>query len=128
MIEVQLIDNLQRADVHPMEEAESYQQLMQQHGHPIEELHAKVGKSRSYVYGRLKLLALCKKAREAFYAGELSASIALLIARIPAEKMQQEAAEFVVLDNMTHREASDWIQSEFMLRLKDAPSRPTTRS
>jgi ParB/RepB/Spo0J family partition protein len=125
VIEVQLIENLQRADVHPMEEAEGYQQLMKQHGHPIEELHTKVGKSRSYVYGRLKLLDLCKQARNAFYDGKLSASISLLVARIPGEALQKQALDRVLGGHfrqpMSYRDASDWIQHELMLRLKDAP-------
>lgn len=120
VVEVQLIENLQREDVHPMEEAEAYQQLIA-HGHPVDELHARVGKSRSYVYGRLKLLALCKAAREAFYAGDLSASIALIIARIPSENMQEEALEVIRDDRMPVREAQEWVQREFMLRLDKAP-------
>lgn len=124
VIEIQLIENLQRADVHPMEEAEGYQQLMKVHGHPIEELHTRIGKSRSYVYSRLKLLALCKKGREAFYAGKISASIALYIARIPTENLQGEAVKELVdradRFGMTARDASDWIQRRYMLRLAEA--------
>lgn len=126
VIEVQLIENLQREDVHPMEEAEGYQDLMKKYGHPIEELHASVGKSRSYVYGRLKLLALCKEAREAFYADKISASVALLIARIPAEDLQRKALKDLLADRwgdgpMSYREAAEHVQEEFMLRLEKAP-------
>jgi hypothetical protein len=54
-----------------------------------------VGKSRSYVYARLKLLALCPEARKAFYAGELDASRALLIARIGHHDTQRQALKDV---------------------------------
>lgn len=122
-LEVMVIENLHRADVHPMEEAEGYQALLER-GHPVDELHAKVGKSRSYVYGRLKLLALEKPARDAFYAGEISASIALLLARIPNAGLQKEALADITessFGDMSYREAREHIQQNYMLALKSAP-------
>jgi ParB/RepB/Spo0J family partition protein len=120
-LEVQLIENLQRKDLHPMQEAEGYQELMQVHGHPIEELHARVGKSRSYVYGRLKLLALCKAAREAFHAERINASVALLIARIPSDKLQQQALRELIVEAgdtpASAREGARLVQERYMLRL-----------
>lgn len=121
VLEVQLIENLQRKDVHPMEEAEGYQELMK-YGHDAEELAARLGKSKGYVYGRLKLLALCDKARAAFYAGEISASVAVLVARIPSEKLQQELLEEIrPLDDhegaMPFRGVAQLVQTKFMLRL-----------
>ncbi len=126
VLEVQLIENLQRADLHPMEEAEGYSQLMKVHGHAIEELHARVGKSRSYVYGRLKLLSLSQKCRAAFYADKISASVALLLARIPNEKLQDEALQAVTGEDTHHlgltlAEARQLIHEHYMLRLKHAP-------
>ena len=126
VIEVQLIENLQRQDVHPMEEAEGYQSLLKKHGIAMQDLNAKVGKSRTYVYGRLKLLALCEKAREAFYEEKISASLALLVARIPTEALQKEALAVILEDNwsgepMSYREARDMIQEEYTLRLDQAP-------
>jgi ParB/RepB/Spo0J family partition protein len=132
VIEIQLIENLQREDVHPMLEAEGYHELVHTYGHPIEDVYSKVGKSRSYVYGRMKLLALSKKAREAFYSNEISASIANLIARIPIEKLQDEALEAVRGNPdakqpwqrrppLSFREAAAHINDHFMLDLGSAP-------
>lgn len=121
VIEVQLIENLQREDVHPMEEAEGYQLLLKKHGRELEDLLARIGKSRSYVYGRMKLLALSADARKAFYAGEISASVALLLARIPVVKLQNQALEEITGDHMSYRHARDYVQLEYMLRLADAP-------
>jgi ParB-like chromosome segregation protein Spo0J len=79
VLEIQVVENLQRADLHELEEAEGYEQLLKC-THPsgerytVDEIAAKVGKSRSYVFARLKLCALCPEARKAFYAGELDAS------------------------------------------------------
>jgi len=121
VIEVQLIENLQRADVHPMQEAEGYHELVHKHGHPIEEIYTKVGKSRSYVYGRMKLLALSSNGRAAFYEGKISASIALCLARIPVEKLQDEALQGLLKSEWNYRNAAEWIQDKFMLRLAGAP-------
>ncbi len=123
VIEIQLIENLQRAEVHPMEEAVGYEQLLRTHGLQMEELNARVGKSRSYVYGRLKLLALTAPARKAFYGDKISASIALLLARIPVSKLQIEALKTV--EGQTFREARDYIHSQYMLRLRGAPFEPS---
>jgi ParB/RepB/Spo0J family partition protein len=79
VLEVQVVENLQRADLHELEEAEGYEQLLKcAHAdgkkYTVEEIAAKVGKSRSYVFARLKLTALCPEARKAFYDGNLDAS------------------------------------------------------
>jgi ParB/RepB/Spo0J family partition protein len=126
-LELQVIENLQRADLHPLEEAEGYEQLMKLHHYTAEELSTKVGKSKAYVYARLKLLALAPKAREAFYAGKLSASIALLVARIPVPDLQAKAVKELITpryhgaEPMSYRDAAGYLQREYMLRLKEAP-------
>lgn len=96
VLEIQIIENLQREEVHPIEEAEGFQTLMQRTGCSAEELAAKVGRSKAYIYARLKLTALFQAGRDAFREGKLNASTALLIARIPGEKLQAEALEAIV--------------------------------
>lgn len=130
VLEIQVVENLQRADLHPLEEAEGYEALMKcqhadGHAYTADEIAAKVGKSRSYIYQRLKLTALTPSAREAFYAGRLDASKALLVARVP------EALQGEVLDRLAPRDEEDWtpsfreareiIHDEFMLDLKKPP-------
>lgn len=132
VVELQLIENLQREDLHPMHEAESYDELVHKFGHQAEEIAAKVGKSRSYVYNRMKLLALSKACRKAFYDGELSASIAEKIARIPTHDLQDEALEAVLgfpnaketwkrRQPMSFRQAAEHINENFTLDLAEAP-------
>jgi len=121
VIEVQLIENLQREDVHPMQEAEGYHELVTKHGHKVDDIYARVGKSRTYVYGRLKLMALSPKCRKAFHADEISASIAEKLARIPVEKTQDEALELVTENDWSYRRAAELIRARFMLKLADAP-------
>src|SRR5581483_4034036 len=81
VLELQLIENCKRADVHPLEEAEGYERLTKEHGYPIDELASKLCKSKAYIYARLKLLALSPELRKVYSAGDLTASTALLIAR-----------------------------------------------
>jgi ParB/RepB/Spo0J family partition protein len=125
VLEIQLVENLHREGLHALEEAEGYEILMQQQHYDIEQLCAKVGRSRAYVYARLKLLALDKKSREAFYAGKLTAATALLIARIPVPALQQEALKAITAtwngESLPLKDAQRHVQDRYMTRLKDAP-------
>lgn len=126
VLEAQIIENCQREDIHPMEEAESYRTLHETYGYHVEEIAAKVGKSKAYVYGRLKLCALTEDAKQAFLDNELTASTALLVARIPVPELQDQAAKEITHppfqdEPFSYREAFNYIQQNFMLRLHDAP-------
>jgi len=118
VLEIQVIENLQRRDVHPLEEADGYRQLIDKHGYRAEDIAEKIGKSRSYVFGRMKLSSLGSKGRELFYAGRIEASVALLIARIPDEKDQKRALDGLtnglgVDGTITFRDAQYRIRSGF---------------
>jgi ParB/RepB/Spo0J family partition protein len=129
VLEAQIVENCQRADIHHLEEADGYRQLHEKHGYAIEDLAAKVGKSKAYVYARMKLCALVKPARKAFLEGKLNPSTALLIARIPVPKLQEEATRDVAgskgREPMGFRLAAEHIQSRFMLQLSGAGFRTT---
>jgi ParB/RepB/Spo0J family partition protein len=124
VLEVQLVENLQRAGLHELEEAEGYERLMQDHAYTVDELAVKVGKSKTYVYARLKLTDLCAKARDAFYSGKLNASTALLVARIPLADLQIKAVKEITehwVGGMPYRQAAEHVQRTYMLRLDQAP-------
>lgn len=125
VLEFQLVENLQREDVHPIEEAEGYERLMKEHKFTADECAEKVGKSRSYIYGRLKFCALADNVRTAFYEGKLNASTALLIARIPVHALQIKATSEIISwngsDTMSYRRALEHIQDRYMLELQSAP-------
>lgn len=125
VLEVQVVENLQRRDVHPIEEAEGYDKLMKLHGYMVDQLADKVGKSRAYIYARLKLCALVQPARDAFFEDKLTASTALLIARIPAAELQESATKEITTGNggepMSYRRAVEHIQARYMLNLSTAP-------
>jgi ParB/RepB/Spo0J family partition protein len=95
VVRIQIVENLHREEVHPLEEAEGYEFLLHKSGEQIsiDQIADEVGKSRSYVYQRMKLAALCPDARKSFLAGQFDASTALLLARLPSAELQMRAIE-----------------------------------
>lgn len=129
VIELQIIENMARTDLHPYEEAEGLQKLLRtadgvQGYANAEELAARLGKSRRWVYLRLSLLNLAESAREAFLAGTISASIAGLLARMTDPDQQARATAKIVQgwggEPMSFRAAADYLKNEFMLDLGKA--------
>jgi len=133
VLECQLIENLQRDDLAPMEEAEGYQALIEATGIDKEEIGARIGRSRTYVYGRLKLLDLCQTARESMRNGDIDPSRALVIARIPDEALQVKALKEATRKSYdgsvpSYRAFLSWAQNNVMLRLSDARFKITDAS
>ena len=91
MVEVQLIENIQRDDLTELEEGDSYRALVKR-GRAVEEIAARAGKSKAYVYARMKLAELPAAARKPIEEGRITASVGVLIARIHDPKRQEEAA------------------------------------
>ena len=128
VLRIQVIENLQRKDLNELEEAEGYQLMMREHGYTALTLAEEVHKSPEYIYGRLKLLALMPDVRRALQTGRIQASVALLIARIPVDKLQLQCLEEVAthenndwIKGMSARQAAKHIQDKYMLTLKRAP-------
>lgn len=124
-LEAQIIENLQREDVTELEEAESYRALMDSQGISVDAIAAKVGRSRSYIFSRLKVLDLCEHGRQLLREGKLDFSCALPIARIPSEVLQMKALEKACQplnrgDTMSAREVLHMVRMEFMTKLEYA--------
>lgn len=96
VLEAQLVENIQREDLDPLSEAEGYRELMTLKSITADQLGEIVGKSRSAIFARLKLLQLSPAGREAVEQGKLDASRALLVARIPDEKHQAMALKLAL--------------------------------
>src|SRR5258707_10149706 len=94
-LELQLIENLQRADVHELDEARGYAALMQLQPdtYTVETLAEKVGRSEKYVYARLRLLHLIEEAQQAFYIGKLTVGHAFEVARLQQNDQRRAIAE-----------------------------------
>lgn len=125
VLEIQLLENLQRDDLHPMEEAEGYQALCNATGITKEQIGDKIGKSRAYVYNRLKLLDLTTEARRAFYDGAIEAGHAQVIARIPNAALQVKALSHATQEDYmggkpSLRAFQKWVHDNMMFRLDRA--------
>jgi ParB/RepB/Spo0J family partition protein len=125
--EIQLLENLQREDPHPMEEAEGFQELMLNAGYTADRLVDKLKKSRSHIYGRLKLCALTTEVREKFLDDAITPSTALLIARIPVPALQIKALGEISApiyqgtgEPMPYRAALRHVQQNYMVDLTRA--------
>lgn len=104
-MELALIENLQRQDLNPLEEALGYQTLMNEYGLTQEEAAGRVGKSRPAVANALRLLGLCPEVQERVRKGELAAGDARAILQLKSEKKQQEAAQKIVALGLSVRQA-----------------------
>lgn len=105
VMELALIENLQRQDLNPMEEAMGYQSLMEDYGLTQEEAAARVGKSRPAVANALRLLNLCPEVMEKVRSGELTAGHARAVLVLKNEKKQQQAAQKIVALGLSVRQA-----------------------
>ena len=127
-MEWQLVENSQRVDVHPYEEAQGFQRLLDLPGYDVTALVAKSGKSAAHIYARLSLLQLIPEVAEAFVQERITASHANLIARLPQEH-QAAAYENCWRKDWQDKEAhllpakhlSAWIQANLYLNLAEAP-------
>ena len=103
--ELALIENLQRENLNPVEEALGYQSLIEGFGLTQEETAQQVGKSRPTVTNSLRLLALCPAVLVKLRAGELTAGHARAILTIKDEKKQAEAAQKITALGLSVRQA-----------------------
>jgi ParB/RepB/Spo0J family partition protein len=129
-LEAQVLENLQREDVPPVEEAEGLRRLHEDHGYAVDELASRLGRTKAYVYSRLTLCSLPPRGREALAHGELTLSAALLVARIPNADLREEAIKELVrggdflageLEPASAADARELIEERFIRRLEGAP-------
>ena len=104
-MELALIENLQRQDLNPVEEALGYQSLMADYGMTQEEASHRVGKSRSAVANALRLLNLPQALLEKIRSGDLSAGHARAVLSLKSEKKQLEAAQKIMALGLSVRQA-----------------------
>ena len=100
-----LIENLQREDLDPVEEALGYRQLMERCSYTQEAAAARLSKSRSAVANSLRLLNLPEKALGYLRAGKLSAGHAKAVLSLESREAQQQAADIIVKEGLNVRQA-----------------------
>lgn len=102
-LEIALIENIQREDLNPIEEAQAYRELRDQHGHTQEEIAAKVGKDRVTVANSLRLLSLPEFVREALIAGTVSAGHARALIGLEDHREVRSLLNRIVKDGLSVR-------------------------
>ena len=123
VMELALIENLQRQDLNPVEEAMGYQTLMTEYGLTQEETAERVGKSRPAVANMLRLLALSADVLDMVREGKLSAGHARAVVALKTEKMQKEAAQKIAALGLSVRQAELLCKN---LQREPAPEKPVT--
>jgi len=91
--EAQIVENLQRQDIHPLDEGKAYRELIESSGQEIGSVAVKVGKSKDYIRQRLLLTNLIAKAAEAYRKGKMFDGHAVLIARLGANDQAKALKE-----------------------------------
>lgn len=118
-MEIALIENLQREDLNPVEEAQGYQELMKRYGLTQEETASRVGKSRSAVANALRLLSLPSFILSQIKEGLISAGQAKALLGFASEERMLKAAEMAVEKHLSVREIERLAQEEKQSAKKD---------
>ncbi|MGQ9833283.1 MAG: ParB/RepB/Spo0J family partition protein [Candidatus Villigracilaceae bacterium] len=110
LLELALIENLQRADLNPLEEAEAYRQLTADFGLSHEQIAERVGKSRAAVTNTLRLLGLPEAARKALLEGKISEGHARALLSLPTPEAQQAALHTVLTQDLNVRQTEELVR------------------
>ena len=125
VMELGLIENLQREDLNPIEEANGYKVLMEEYGLTQEEVSQRVGKSRPAVANALRLLALPDPVCQLLEEGKLSAGHARAILSVPNGGLQMQLAKKVVEDGLSVRQ-TEALAKRLAAGEKEAPPSPAS--
>jgi ParB family chromosome partitioning protein len=110
-MEISLIENIQREDLNPIEEAMAYQRLVQEFGMTQEALAQKLSKSRTLITNMIRLLKLNPKVQEMLIEGEINTGHAKTLLGIEDMEQQYEAAQKIVTEGLTVREVEELVRA-----------------
>ena len=119
-LEIAIIENVQRSDLSPIEEAAGYKRLIENHGHTQEDLSGIVGKSRSHIANIIRLLSLPQSIQDMITEGKISSGHARAIMN---SAFPEQLAEKIINDNLSVRDAENLAKGKKVvikkLKLKD---------
>ena len=110
MLEVALLENIQRENLSVIEEAQSYQDLLQSHGYTQEELARRIGKDRSTIANQMRLLQLPSPLKNDLENGRITAGHARSILALPGTAFQLEMRERLLLESWSVRETEEQVR------------------
>lgn len=109
--EVALIENLQREDLNPIEEAVGFQELMTKYNLTQEKVSERVGKSRSAIANSVRLLDLSKDIQAYLISGEISSGHARAVLALPNKSLQDTLIKKIISEGLNVRQAENWVKS-----------------
>ena len=130
MLEVALIENIQREDLNPIEEAQAYRRLTDELHLSQETIAASVGKDRATISNYMRLLKLPAEVRNELASGALTMGHARALITLPTEASQRSVAREVVSRGLSVRETETLVRHEIAPSIPPAPKRvdPNTRA
>ena len=111
LVELALVENVQRADLNPLEAAEAYRQLSQEFGLSHEDISSRVGKSRSAITNTLRLLNLPQAAQKALVDAEISEGHARALLSLPTSQAQTAVLQTILMKNLNVRQTEELVRS-----------------
>jgi ParB family chromosome partitioning protein len=131
MLELALVENIQRADLNPLEEAAAYRQLMDDFGLTQEQVAEKVGKSRVTVANSVRLLRLTDEIKRALAEGQISEGHARALLALNKRADQLKILEAIVKKGLSVRQTEEMVRrivAGAQPRRRDEPPSPETES
>jgi len=110
LVELALVENVQRADLGPLETAEAYRQLSEDFGLSHEEIAARVGKNRTTITNTLRLLNLPDDVKQALVSGMISEGHARALLSLPTEEAQSAALKSILKLNLNVRQTEELVR------------------
>lgn len=110
MLELALVENVQRADLNPLEEAAAYQALVEEFGLNHDVVAARVGKSRVAVTNAMRLLRLPDRAKEAVVAGQIKEGHARALLGLPGDDIIEQALQLVIDNELSVRQTEELVR------------------
>ena len=107
MLELALVENVQREDLNPIERAQAFQRLIEEFGLTVTEIAKRVGKSESYVSNTMRLLGIPDAIKDGLVSGAISEGHARAIAGLTDVKLMVEAYKTILSENASVRRAED---------------------
>jgi ParB family chromosome partitioning protein len=126
MLELALVENVQRADLNPLEEASAYRQLMDEFGLTQEEVAERVGKSRTAVANTVRLLRLPDDLKEALATGRISEGHARALLSLPTARLQRQALATIEKRGLNVRQTEDLVR-QLQAELEESADDKTVR-
>lgn len=107
MLEMAIVENVQREDLNPIERAQAFQRLIEEFGLPVSEIAKRVGKSESYVSNTMRLMALPDAIKDGLISGAITEGHARAIAGLGEVKLMVEAYKTILSESASVRRAED---------------------